>query len=142
MLIIKNASITFTQTKFQVSAKGFSTQNIKKFRKIIKKDPFKKLCFGLFLLITFDNNEQVLGSFEYSSTLIEKLTLPSKNKNNQCHNLISTQFKKDPCAMNSKLKLGSRVSNIIWYITYSGKDHISIISKHPNVDKLNFYVLL
>ena len=38
-------------------------------------------------------------------------------------------------------KLGSKVSNIIWHITETGNDQITIISKHPKDEKDEIYVL-
>ena len=40
-----------------------------------------------------------------------------------------------------KFKLGSKVSNIIWYITNTEIDHISILTKHPNDNKHELYIL-
>ena len=43
---------------------------------------------------------------------------------------MSTHFKIDVSTKNLKLKLGNKVSNIIWYSTNTEKDHISILAKH------------
>ena len=53
---------------------------------------------------------------------------------------MSTHFKIDVSTTNLKLKLGNKVSNIIWYITNTEKDHISLLAKHPNDDKHELYV--
>ena len=53
---------------------------------------------------------------------------------------MSTHFKIDVSTINLKLKLGNEVSNIIWYITNTEKNHISILAKHPNEDKHELYV--
>ena len=53
---------------------------------------------------------------------------------------MSTNFKIDVSRINLKLKLGNRVSKIIWYITNTEKDHISILAVHPNDDKHELYV--
>ena len=53
---------------------------------------------------------------------------------------MSTHFKIEVSTINLKLKLGSKVSNIIWYITYTEKDHTSIVAKHLNDDKHELYV--
>ena len=53
---------------------------------------------------------------------------------------MSTHFKIDVSTINLKLKLGNKVSNIIWYITNTEKNHISILAKHPNEDKQELYV--
>ena len=53
---------------------------------------------------------------------------------------MSTHFKNDVSTINLKLKLGNKVSNIIWYITKTEKDHISILAKHPSDDKHELYV--
>ena len=53
---------------------------------------------------------------------------------------MSTHFKIDVSTINLKLKLGNKVSNIIWYITNTEKNHISILAKHPNEDKHELYV--
>ena len=53
---------------------------------------------------------------------------------------MSTHFKIDVSTINLKLKLGNKVSNIIWYITNTEKDHISILAKHPNDDKRELYI--
>ena len=53
---------------------------------------------------------------------------------------MSTHFKIDVSTINLKLKLGNKVSNIIWYITNTEKKHISILAKHPNEDKHELYV--
>ena len=52
---------------------------------------------------------------------------------------MSTHFKIDVSTINLKLKLGNKVSNIIWYITNTVRDHISILAKHPNNDKHELY---
>ena len=51
-----------------------------------------------------------------------------------------THFEIDVSTINLKLKLGNKVSNILWYITNTEKDHISILAKHPNDDKHELYV--
>ena len=51
---------------------------------------------------------------------------------------MSTHFKIDVSTINLKLKLGNKVSNIIWYITNTEKDHIVILAKHPNDDKHDY----
>ena len=48
---------------------------------------------------------------------------------------MSTNFKIDVNTLKLKFKLGSKVSNIIWYFTNTEKDHISILIKHPNDNK-------
>ena len=54
---------------------------------------------------------------------------------------MSTHFKIDVSTINLKLKLGNKVSNIIWYITNTEKNHISILAKqHPNDDRHELYV--
>ena len=53
---------------------------------------------------------------------------------------MSTHFKIDVSTINLKLKLGNKVSNIIWYITNTEKDHISKLAKHPNDNKHELYV--
>ena len=53
---------------------------------------------------------------------------------------MSTHFKIDVSTINLKLKLGNKVSNIIWYITNTEKNHISILAKHPNEHKHELYV--
>ena len=53
---------------------------------------------------------------------------------------MSTHFKIEVCTKNLKVKLGSKVSNILWYITNTEEDHISILAKHPNDDKHELYV--
>ena len=53
---------------------------------------------------------------------------------------MSTHFKMDISTINFKLKLGNKVSNIIWYITNTEKDHNSILAKHPNDNKRELYV--
>ena len=53
---------------------------------------------------------------------------------------MSTHFKIDVSTINLKLKLGNKVSNIIWYITNTVEDHISILAKHANGDKHEIYV--
>ena len=53
---------------------------------------------------------------------------------------MSTHFKIDVSTINLKLKLGNKVSTIIWYITNTEKDHISILAEHPNDDKHELYV--
>ena len=53
---------------------------------------------------------------------------------------MSTHFKIDVSTINLKLKLGNKVSNIIWYITNTKKNHISILEKQPNEDKDELYV--
>ena len=52
---------------------------------------------------------------------------------------MSTHFKIDVSTINLKLKLGNKVSNIIWYITNTEKDQISILAKHPNDNKHELY---
>ena len=54
---------------------------------------------------------------------------------------MSTHFKIEVSTINLKLKLGNKVSNIIWYITNTGKNHISILAKHFNDNKHELYVL-
>ena len=54
---------------------------------------------------------------------------------------MSTHFKTDVSTINLKLKLGSKVSNIISYITYNEKDHNSILAKHPNDKKHESHLL-
>ena len=53
---------------------------------------------------------------------------------------MSTHFKIDVSTTNFKLKLGNKVSNIIWHITNTEKDQISILAKHPNDNKHELYV--
>ena len=53
---------------------------------------------------------------------------------------MSIHFKIDVSTINLKLKLGNKVSNTIWYITNTEKDHTSILTKHPNDDKHELYV--
>ena len=53
---------------------------------------------------------------------------------------MSTYFKIDVSTKNLKLKLGKKVPNIIWYITNTEKDHISILAKHPYDNKHELYV--
>ena len=53
---------------------------------------------------------------------------------------MSTHFKIDVSTKNLKLKLGSKVCNIIWYITNTEKNSISILAKHPKEDKHELYV--
>ena len=52
---------------------------------------------------------------------------------------MSTHFKIDVSTINLELKLRNKVSNIIWYITNTEKNHISILAKHPNEDKHELY---
>ena len=51
-----------------------------------------------------------------------------------------SHFKFDVSTINLIFKLGNKVSNNIWYITNTEKDHISILAKHPNDDKHELYV--
>ena len=53
---------------------------------------------------------------------------------------MSTHFKIDVSTKNLKLKLGNKVSDIIWYITNTEKDHTIILAKHPYDDKHELYV--
>ena len=53
---------------------------------------------------------------------------------------MSTHFKIDVSTINLKLKLGNKVSNIIWYVTNTKKDHIRKLAKHLNDDKHELYV--
>ena len=53
---------------------------------------------------------------------------------------MTTHFKIDVSTINLKLKLGKKVSKIIWYITNTEKDHISILAKNPNDNKHELYV--
>ena len=53
---------------------------------------------------------------------------------------MSTHFKFDDSTLNLKLKLGNKVSNIIWYITNTEKDRISILAKNPNDNKHEIHV--
>ena len=50
---------------------------------------------------------------------------------------MSTNFKIDVSTLKLKLNLGRKVPNIIWFITKTEKDHISILIKHPNDNKHN-----
>ena len=54
---------------------------------------------------------------------------------------MSTHFNIDVSTIILKLKLGSKVSNIIWHITNTEKDQISSLTKHPNDNKHELYVL-
>ena len=51
-----------------------------------------------------------------------------------------SHFKFDVSTIYLIFKLGNKVSNNIWYITNTEKDHISILAKHPNDDKHELYV--
>ena len=55
---------------------------------------------------------------------------------------MSTYFKIDVRTINLELKLGNKVSNIIWYITNSENDLIRFLPKHPNDNKHKFFVFL
>ena len=100
-----------------------------------------KFCFRIPLLLTLVNIQQILGSFPYfNSHLSNKLPCLKKNENNHRQKLMSTNFKIDVSTLKLKFKLGSKVSNIIWYFTNTEKDHISILIKHPNDNKHELYV--
>ena len=53
---------------------------------------------------------------------------------------MSTHFKIDVSTINLKLKLGNKVSNIIWYITNTEEDHISILANTLKTKKHELYV--